>query len=125
MINQSFLPIQSHFSNPVTLFKSRHFLLSTCSSVPCLLISHTDQIRLVMIVVRNLFCLCLFPLSVSSVWTTADLTPKNYNPLRLPKVENDKPVQVKVTVIVISLLKVDEAEQVRKIILILINFSSN
>lgn len=67
---------------------------------------------------NQLLCLCLVLICqsltrVSAVWTTSDLTPKNYNPLRLPKVENDKPVVVKVTVIVISLLKVDEAEQVR------------
>lgn len=48
----------------------------------------------------------------NAAWTTADLTPKNYNPLRLPKVD-DQPVTVWITLDVMSLLAVDEAEQVQ------------
>ena len=45
-------------------------------------------------------------------WTSTDLRPNNYNNMRPPKVNGSEPVDVKVSVEVISLLAVNEFEQV-------------
>jgi hypothetical protein len=52
----------------------------------------------------------LFPV-VLGAWTTADLRPRNYNPLRRPQASGD-PVIVNVNIDLVSLLAVNEFEQV-------------
>lgn len=59
-----------------------------------------------------LFLVASFSLSSGHFWTTADLRPKNYNNLRPPKSNETGVVDVKVSVEIISILSVNEFEQV-------------
>lgn len=55
--------------------------------------------------------LSFFPSLIESVWTTAYLTPKNYNPSRPPQVNESEPLEVKLDLKVLSILGISEVEQ--------------
>jgi len=59
-----------------------------------------------------------FP-AVSSAWTTADSRPLNYNSLRRPQATDDEPVTINVNIDLVSLLAVNEYEQVRLILVLI------
>lgn len=48
---------------------------------------------------------------MESAWTTADLTPKNYNPSRPPQLNESQPLEVKLDLKVLSILGISEVEQ--------------
>lgn len=59
-----------------------------------------------------IFCAVLSPfLESEAAWTASDLTPKNYNPSRVPQANDSQPLEVKLYLKVLSMLEVSEVEQ--------------
>lgn len=57
-------------------------------------------------------CLFLSQLCMSEgAWTTADITPKNYNPSRAPQINESEPLEVRLYLKVLAILHISEAEQ--------------
>ena len=57
----------------------------------------------IVILMKTGICYC--------AWTTADLTSKNYNPSRVPRVNDSEPLTVHLHVKLLSMLQVSETEQ--------------
>lgn len=73
---------------------------------------HRRCINSVLVVVMMSTSVLLFPV-VLGAWTTSDLRPRNYNPLRRPDAAGE-PVTVNVNIDLVSLLAVNEFEQVSR-----------
>lgn len=60
----------------------------------------------------SILCLWLSIVTLcEGAWTTADLTPKNYNPSRVPQRNESEPLEVRLFLKVLSILQVSEVEQ--------------
>lgn len=67
--------------------------------------------------VLYLLLLASYPWPSSCLWLTADIRPKNYNNLRPPKYNGTDAVDVKLSVEIISILSVNEFEQVNHLMM--------